>query len=61
MNVNYQRSSTINFEHFPPHVLDYLDEIYTHRHHKRCINLTYLTLLSMTCAVVYLDDLLDDI
>jgi hypothetical protein len=46
-------SSTIDFEHFPPHVLDHLDEIYTHRNHKRCINLTYLTLLSMTCAVIF--------
>lgn len=46
-------SSIINFEYFPSHVLDHLDEIYTHRNHKQCINLTYLTLLSMTCAIIF--------
>jgi hypothetical protein len=45
--------TSIDFEHFPSSIIDYLDEIYSHRRHKRCINLTYLTLLSMTCAVIF--------
>ncbi|CAF1060512.1 unnamed protein product [Adineta ricciae] len=33
-------------------ILDDLDRIYTHRSHQRCMTLTYLTLLTMTLAVV---------
>lgn len=48
-------ASTISFEFddIPRSVIDDLDEIYSHRSHKQCMNLSYLTLLSMTLAVIY--------
>lgn len=48
-------TSTFNsdFDEIPRSVIDDLDEIYTYQRHKQCINLTYLTLLSMTCGVIF--------
>ena len=43
----------IDVEYSLPSVLDHLDQIYTHRRHKRCIHLTHLTLLCMTCSVIF--------
>jgi len=43
---------SFDFDNFPGSVIDDLDQIYTHRYHKRCITLTHLTLISMTFGVI---------
>jgi len=47
--------STISFEasNVPSSILDVLDEIYSNRAHRKCINISYFTLLSMTLSVMF--------
>jgi hypothetical protein len=47
--------STISFEtaNLPRSILDILNDIYSNRTHRRCIRISYFTLLSMTFAVVF--------
>jgi hypothetical protein len=46
--------STISFEtaNLPRSIIDDLDNIYTSRNHRRCIDISLLTLFSMTFAVI---------
>jgi hypothetical protein len=46
-------TNSIDGDNFPRSVIDDLNEIYTHRYHKRCINITYLTLISMAFGVIF--------
>jgi len=46
--------STISFEtaNLPKSILDILDSIYSDRRHRKCIHISYFTLLAMTLTVV---------
>ncbi|CAF2322327.1 unnamed protein product [Rotaria sp. Silwood2] len=48
-------ASTISCEgiNLPRNILDVLDGIYSSRAHRRCMDLSYCTLLSMTLAVIF--------
>jgi hypothetical protein len=47
--------SIISFEssNIPPSVFDILNEIYSDRTHRKCLNISYFTLLSMSLAVIF--------
>ncbi|UJR24909.1 hypothetical protein I4U23_006273 [Adineta vaga] len=47
--------STISFEaaNLPRNILDIFDEIYSTRTHRRCIHISYFTLLFMTLAIIF--------